>query len=122
MIGTGIGIHPIRSQDTKMSSNFSDRLDLIKRLFAGITITSMFVFAIIGFLYTFSADRLHRDIHNVAVCDEACASMEQRNMNQPDSCWCGDDLHSDHVIPLAWKFKKGEFIPTVTDVELDIGN
>ena len=105
-----------------MSSSFSDRLDLIKRLFAGITITSMFVFAIIGFLYTFSADRLHRDIHNAAVCDETCASMDLRNMNQPNSCWCGDDLHSDHVIPLAWKFEQGEVTPTVKTVELDIGN
>jgi hypothetical protein len=105
-----------------MSINTNDRLDLIKRIFAGVTITLIFVFAIIGFVYVTLADQLRRDIHNAAVCDEACASMEQRNMNQLDSCWCGDDLHSDHVIPLAWKFKKGEFIPTVKNVELDVGN
>ena len=105
-----------------MSSNFSDRLDTIKRLFAGIVITSMFVFAIIGVGYAFSADRLYRDIHNTAACDETCAVMELRNMNQPNSCWCGDDLHSDHVIPLAWKFEQGEVTPTVKTVEFDIGN
>ncbi len=105
-----------------MSINTKDRLDLIKLFFARFTIISMFAFSIIGVVYTFTAKKMRRDIHNAAVCDEACASMEQRNMNQLDSCWCGDDLHSDHVITLAWKFKKGEFIPTVKNVELDVGN
>jgi hypothetical protein len=113
MIGTGIGIHPIRSQDTQMSSSFSDRLDLIKHVFAGVTITSMFVFAIIGFVYVTLANRLRRDIHNAAVCDEACAvinsrSVDLRSINQTDSCWCGDNELSLKTIPLTWEYKKGE--------------
>lgn len=103
-------------------SNFSDRLDLIKRFVLGVTLTMIAGLATVGFMYLISADQLHRDIHNTAACDETCAVMELRNMNQPDACWCGDDLHSDHVIPLAWEFKKGEVTPTVKSVELDVGN
>jgi len=104
------------------SSSFSDRVDLVKRFFAGLVIISTLMLAVIGTVYIIAADQMRRDIHNSATCDETCASMDLRNMNQPNSCWCGDDLHSDHVIPLAWKFEQGEITPTVKTVELDIGN
>ena len=96
-----------------MSINTNDRLDLIKRIFAGVTITLIFVFAIIGFVYVTLADQLRRDIHNAAVCDEACAvinsrSVDLRSINQTDSCWCGDSELSLKTIPLTWEYKKGE--------------
>ena len=113
MIGTGIGIHPIRLQDTQMSSNFSDRINIIKRVFAGITITSMFMFSIVGVLYIFGADQLRRDIHNAAACEEACAvinsrSIDPRSINQTDSCWCGNNEIALQRIPLTWEYKKSE--------------
>ena len=96
-----------------MSINTNDRLDLIKRIFAGVTITLIFVFAIIGFVYVTLADQLRRDIHNAAACDEACAvinsrSVDLRSINQTDSCWCGDNELSLKTIPLTWEYKKGE--------------
>jgi hypothetical protein len=119
MMGVGIGINSIRSQDTQMSSsNFSDRVDLVKHVFASVVIISMIMLSFVGAMYI----KVRREIHNSATCDETCAVVDLHNMHQTDSCWCGDDLHSDRVIPLAWEFKEGEIKPTVKTIELEVGN
>jgi len=104
------------------SSNFSDRANLVKRVFASVAIVSIITLSYVGAMYIINADQMRREIHNSATCDETCAVVDLHNMHQADSCWCGDDLHSDRVIPLTWEFKEGEPTPTVKTSELAVGD
>lgn len=88
-------------------SNFSDRFEIAFKVVGAAATAVTVVLAIVGGILILTHDEMVRNVHNAAACDETCAVMELRNMDQPDSCWCGDDDHSYHVMPFVWKNRDG---------------
>jgi hypothetical protein len=88
-------------------SKFNDRIELATGLVQAIIIAAVAPLAILGAVSLVANHEYRRAVHNEAVCDETCAVMELRNMQQADACWCGDDDHSIRVSPFAWENSDG---------------
>lgn len=88
-------------------SNFSDRIQIASGLATSAVIAIGSMLAILGAISLATEGTRRRAIHNEAVCDETCAVMDLRNMQQVGACWCGDDDHSIRVSPFAWENPDG---------------